>query len=321
MGNTFGKRIRLTTFGESHGPAIGGILDGMPSLIKIDFDEVQKEMERRAPGRDARTSQRNEPDRVEFLSGFSRDGVTLGTPIGFIIRNRDARSEDYAGNIDCFRPNHADYTYYKKYGIHEFRGGGRASARETAVRVAAGALCRQWLRLSGVEVEAHFIETNNVEDARKRGDSTGGIVEGKITGLPVGLGDPVYDKFHARLSEAMMSINAAKGFEYGDGCNSSYSYGSESQDLIDIIEEGDLETLFFKSNHSGGIQGGITTGEPVYFKVYFKPTPTFLQTVETVTTSGEKKSITLGGRHDPCVAIRAVPVVEAMALLTIADFL
>lgn len=317
--NTFGTMIRLTTFGESHGPAIGGILDGMPSRVQIDFERVAEEMERRAPGRRANTSARSEPDAVEFLSGFSADGLTLGTPIGFIIRNRDARSGDYAGYSGRLRPNHADLTYYEKYGIHEFAGGGRASARETACRVAAAAVVRQWLETMDIHVSAKFIETNDVAATAARGDSTGGIVEGIITGLPAGLGEPIYDKFHARLAAAMMGINAAKAFEYGDGIASASSFGSESIDRIVYDREAGAYSV--TTNHSGGVQGGITNGQTVNFRVYFKPTPTLMREIETVDTEGNETAISPKGRHDPCVAMRAPAVAEAMAVLTVADFM
>lgn len=314
--NTFGKMIRLTTFGESHGPAMGGILDGMPSGVKIDLDKVQAELDRRAPGRCPDTSQRKESDKVEFLSGFSADAVTLGSPIGFIIRNCDARSEDYKDYNAKFRPNHADFTYFKKYGIHDFRGGGRASARETVSWVVAGAICRQLLESKGVEIHARFIETNPVSQTAADGDSTGGIVECEVTGMPIGVGEPVADKLHARLAAAMMGINAAKAFEYGDGFASASSFGSEQMDKFES-----LDSPVCSSNHSGGVQGGISNGMPVLFRVYFKPTPTVMKPVETIDVEGNKVTIPPKGRHDPCVAIRAVPVVEAMASVTIADLM
>lgn len=315
--NTFGTNVRLTTFGESHGPAMGGILDGMPSRVQIDLARIQEELDRRAPGRQALTSQRCEPDRIEVLSGLSADSLTLGTPIGFIIRNQDARPGDYAEYQSRFRPNHADYTYYAKYGIHDFRGGGRASARETVSWVAAGAFCRQWLETFGIKVSARFIETNSVQEAASRGDSTGGIVEGLIEGMPVGVGQPVFGKLHARLAEAMMSINAAKAFEYGDGMSAASAFGTDQQDRMHY--DAATGKVCFESNHSGGVQGGISNGMPINFKVYFKPTPTIMQPIETIDTSFEPVTIPPRGRHDPCVAMRAVPVVEAMALLTIAD--
>ena len=317
--NTFGKYIRLTTFGESHGPAMGGILDGMPSRVQIDLSRVQLELARRAPGRQPLTSARKEPDTVEVLSGISPEGLTLGTPIGFIIRNKDARSEDYAGYTGKFRPNHADFTYYTKYGIHDFRGGGRASARETVNWVTAGAFCRQWLETSGIKVKAELIETNNIADTVAAGDSTGAIVSCVIEGLPVGIGEPVFDKLSARLAAAMLSINAVKAFEYGDGFNASQMKGSEALDTPYIDPESGK--VAFKANHSGGIQGGISNGMPVNFKVYFKPTPTIMQPVETIDTDGNSVVTDPKGRHDPCVAVRGVPVVEAMALLTVADLM
>lgn len=317
--NTFGKYITLTTFGESHGPAMGGILDGMPSLVKIDFDQILKQTERRAPGRQSLTSQRREPDVPEILSGISADGLTLGTPIGFIIRNRDARSVDYDGYQGRFRPNHADYTYYKKFGINDFRGGGKASARETVSWVVAGAICRQWLQSLGITIEASFEETYSVEDAKMAGDSVGGIVNCMIEGMPVGIGEPIFEKLHSRLAAAMMGINAAKAFEYGDGVDAPYIRGSEALDLFGPEKKGSHREYELLSNHSGGVLGGISDGMPINFRVYFKPTPTIMRDVESVDTDGNRITIHPKGRHDPCVAIRAVPVVEAMAALTIAD--
>lgn len=317
--NTFGKYIRLTTFGESHGPAMGGILDGMPSRVHIDLAKVQEELDRRAPGRSQFVSQRKEPDRLEVLSGITADGLTLGTPIGFIVRNKDHRPEDYSQYEGKFRPNHADYTYYAKYGIHDFRGGGRASARETVSWVAAGAICRQWIDTFGIRVSARLVETGNIEDAASRGDSVGGVVEGHIEGLPTGVGEPVFDKLSARLASAMMTINAAKAFEYGDGFMAASMRGSECQDIPYIEEE--TGNISFHTNHSGGIQGGISNGMPVDFRVWFKPTPTIMQTTETLDVNGSRTIIEPCGRHDPCVVVRAVPVVEAMAVLTVADLL
>lgn len=317
--NTFGKYIRLTTFGESHGPAMGGILDGMPSRVHIDLAKVQAELDRRAPGRSKFVSQRKEPDHLEVLSGITANGLTLGTPIGFIVRNSGHRPEDYVQYEGKFRPNHADYTYYAKYGIHDFRGGGRASARETVSWVAAGAICRQWLDRFGISVSARLVETGNIEDAASRGDSVGGVVEGHIEGLPTGVGEPVFDKLSARLASAMMTINAAKAFEYGDGFMAASMRGSECQDIPYIEEE--TGNISFHTNHSGGIQGGISNGMPVDFRVWFKPTPTIMQTTETLDVNGSRTIIEPCGRHDPCVALRAVPVVEAMAILTVADLL
>lgn len=307
--NSFGNIVRITTFGESHGPAMGGVLDGLPSRVKIDPEAVQAFVDRRRPGVDPHTSPRREKDRVELLSGISRDGLTLGSPIGFMIRNTDTRSSDYQ---EVFRPNHADYTYYKKYGIHEFAGGGRASARETVNWVVAGALCREWLKTMGIEVSAYFEDCNSVKEAMQKGDSTGGIVHGVINGLPVGIGEPVFDKLHARLGYAMMSIPAAKGFDIGFGVGMASMFGSKSLDIMN--PDGT-----FRSNYSGGVLGGISNGMPVEFSVFFKPTSSIMQPRPGVTPDGRPCVIPPKGRHDPCVAIRAVPVVEALAWLVVAD--
>lgn len=307
--NSFGNIVRITTFGESHGPAMGGVLDGLPSRVKIDPEAVQAFVDRRRPGVDPHTSPRRESDRVELLSGISRDGLTLGSPIGFMIRNTDTRSSDYQ---EVFRPNHADYTYYKKYGIHEFAGGGRASARETVNWVVAGALCREWLKTMGIEMSAYFEECNSVKEAMQKGDSTGGIVHGVINGLPAGIGEPVFDKLHARLGYAMMSIPAAKGFDIGFGAGMASMFGSEVMDVMN--PDGT-----FRSNYSGGVLGGISNGMPVEFSVFFKPTSSIMQPRPGVTPDGKPCVIPPRGRHDPCVAIRAVPVVEALAWLVVAD--
>lgn len=290
----------------------------MPPLVKLDMEEIRRHMGRRRPGSRPNVSQRNESDEPEFLSGITPEGVTLGTPIGFIVRNRDQRSGDYAGYTGRFRPNHADYTYYKKYGINDFRGGGRASARETVSWVVAGSIVRQWLESQDIRIEAEFVETNPVAETAAEGDSTGGIVTCRVTGVPVGVGNPVFDKLHARLAQAMMSINAAKGFEYGDGFQAAYKTGIESMDLFNPDPSADEPCL---SNHSGGILGGISNGMPIEFKVYFKPTPTVMVPYETIDTEGNPCTVEPKGRHDPCVAIRAVPVVESMAALTIADLM
>lgn len=321
--NSFGHLIRLTTFGESHGPAMGGILDGMPPLVRIDPAEIQRRVDARRPGVNPDTSQRREPDHVELLSGISGDGLTLGTPIGFIIRNRDARSEDYNRLAEVCRPNHADFTYEAKYGIRDPRGGGRASARETVSWVAAGAICRQWLDLFGISIEARFIETLPVAEVASDGDSTGGIVACTVRGMPVGVGEPVFDKLHARLAYAMMTINAAKAFEYGDGFAAASMRGSESADLFlqgAQKVKGDTGPSC-GSNHSGGIQGGISNGNDIDFKVYFKPTPTLRRPMQCLGSDGDNVTVPPKGRHDPCVAIRAVAVVEAMAALTVADLI
>lgn len=347
--NTFGTRLRLTTFGESHGKAIGGVIDGFPSGVAVDLRYMEQCMLRRRPGRCSLTSTRNESDAVEFLSGLSEDNVTLGTPIGFIIRNKDQHPADYDRMRDLYRPNHADYTYICRYGIRDHRGGGRASARETACRVVAGALCNQLLKRLGITVTAYLaavgdiaasVDPENVTpesvgvspllcpdpqasermatliaDTRRAADSVGGIVGCVIKGLPSGFGDPVYGKLSARLAAAMISINAAKGFEYGDGFRAAAMTGSESADIFRRKED----KIITDSNHSGGIQGGISNGMPVTFRVAFKPTPTICRELPTVDTDGKETVIRMEGRHDPCVAVRAVPVVEAMAAMTVAD--
>ncbi|MCH5242777.1 MAG: chorismate synthase [Muribaculaceae bacterium] len=349
--NTFGKNLRITTFGESHGPAIGGVIDGFPSGFKINFESLQKEIEKRKPGNSLLVTQRKESDKPEFLSGINEQGITLGTPIGFIIRNQDNRGNDYSETEDKYRPNHADYTYDVKYGLRDHKGGGRASARETANWVVAGALAMQWLNdkgikisaeLSGVgkvsytenlvkefsanptidniEVPSHIKEQMDAQilEAKNAGDSIGGMVTCLVKGLPAGLGDPVFDKLHSRLAQGMMSINAAKGFEYGLGMKASISLGTETLDVFRYSEE---KGVFTETNHSGGIQGGITNGMPVYFNVSFKPTPTILRELNTISNQGEETILKMKGRHDPCVAVRAVPVVKSIAALVIADFL
>lgn len=326
--NTFGECLRLTTFGESHGLAIGGVIDGFPSNVKIDFELIKSRMAERRPGQPG-ASQRNEDDHPEFLSGISPAGISLGTPIGFIIRNNDVRSSDYGKLAHAFRPNHADYTYQAKYGIRDHRGGGRASARETACRVVAGALAEQLLRSHEIEIEARLTQVGNVrtterdillaeiEKARLEKNSVGGMVECSVTGVPAGLGDPVYDKLSARLAYAMMSINAAKGFSIGDGFEMASTKGS---DVIDefYTEDGKVMT---RSNHNGGVLGGISTGMPVVFSVAFKPTPTIGKTLPLMSEEGQVFHNVIPGRHDPCVALRAVPVVRAMAALVVADFI
>ena len=350
--NTFGRNLRLTTFGESHGPAIGGIIDGFPSGFKIDFEKLQKEIDKRKPGSSGLVTQRKESDIPEFLSGISYDGVTLGTPIGFIIRNEDQRSKDYSDSSCRFRPNHADYTYQTKYGIRDFRGGGRASARETANWVVAGALANQWLETKGIEIKTlltaagksdfsksvknsliyhpldfskfHLSELNETEikdeilKAKVNGDSIGGKVACLITGLPTGFGDPVFHKLHAAFAEAMMSINAAKAFEYGIGSEATEFSGIQQQDTFYKNEEGKILT---ETNFSGGIQGGISNGMPVFFITTFKPTPTVMKEIKTVDIMGNDTTLKMKGRHDPCVAVRAVPVVKALASLVVADYM
>lgn len=316
--NTFGHNLRLTTFGESHGIAMGGILDGIPSRVFLDKANIQEMLDRRAPGKNIGTSPRRESDNVEILSGVSADGFTLGTPIGFIIRNSDHKSEDYSDLEGKFRPNHADYTYMAKYGIHDFRGGGRSSARETVNWVAAGAIVKQWLATLGITVNASIMRTGDYVKARETGDSVGGVVICTIEGLPAGVGNPVFAKLHARLAAAMMSINAVKGFEYGDGFMAADALGSESRDIPYVDQDGNVK---FHTNHSGGVQGGISNGMPVEFRVYFKPTPTISQPCSTLDVNLNTVEIDPRGRHDACVAIRAVPVVEAMAWLVIGDLM
>ncbi len=328
--NTFGTLFRLTDFGESHGDAIGGVIDGMPSGIQLDLDAIDAFLKRRRPG-GRLASPRKEDDKVRFLSGIF-EGRTLGTPIAFMIENTDQRSKDYGELRNTYRPNHADYTYEAKYGIRDYRGGGRASARETAVRVVGGALAAQVLGNSGIKVEAYPLQIGMVEihsmsdmeaaekailDAKAGRDTLGGIVGCTVKGVPAGVGEPVFGKLQAMLASAMMSINAAKGFDYGDGFAAAGMRGSESVDAF-YVEDGRVHT---RSNHSGGIQGGISNGEDITFRVAFKPIATMPRALETVTDELESTELTVGGRHDVCVVPRAVPVVEAMAAMTILDAL
>lgn len=343
-GNSFGTLFKLTTFGESHGEAIGGVIDGCPAGIEIDLEEIQKEMARRKPGQSAIVTQRKESDTVKILSGVF-EGKTTGTPIGFIIENDNQKSKDYSHIKDIYRPSHADYTYDQKYGNRDYRGGGRSSARETACRVAAGAIAKQLLKdiritayTSAVgeiklekdyrELDFNEIENNAVRcpdggmaqkmesyvrEIRSQGDTVGGVVECVITNVPAGLGEPVFDKLHAKLGQAMLSINAVKGFEYGSGFKGAELKGSEHNDLFN--EDGSTQT-----NLSGGIQGGISNGMDIYFKVAFKPVATIMQKQDTINSQGEMVEMQGKGRHDPCVVPRAVPIVEAMAALVLADF-
>ncbi len=348
-GNTFGHIFTLTTFGESHGEAIGGIIDGCPAGLKIDMAFVQRELDRRKPGQSHIVTQRKEGDEVKFLSGIF-EGVTTGAPIGFIIYNENQKSKDYEHMKDAFRPSHADYTYETKYGLRDHRGGGRSSARETASRVVAGAVAKLLLNRHGIKIFAYvsqvmdvrlgkkyseidptLIEKNIVrcpdekiaaqmieliENIRKQGDTVGGIVSCVAQKVPVGLGEPAFDKLHANLGKAMLSINAVKGFEYGAGFNSIHSRGSELNDLFE-----NRNGIRTKTNNSGGIQGGISNGEDIYFNVAFKPVATIMQKQQTVNKSGEEVTLEGRGRHDPCVLPRAVPIVEAMAALVLADHL
>lgn len=324
--NTFGNIYRLTAFGESHGPAIGGVIDGVPAGIAIDFEAVEALMERRRPGLSPLATARNEADRVEFLSGLL-DGVTLGTPVGFIIRNTDHRSSDYDEMSLLYRPNHADYTYDVKYGIREFRGGGRASARATASFVVGGAIALQALGALGVKIVSEVVSVGGchgsykdfekiVAAAKTAGDSVGGVVECRVSCAPAGLGEPLAGKLQSMLAQAMMSINAAKGFEYGDGFAAADSRGSESADEFRADENGCIRTV---ANHSGGIQGGISNGEDIVFRVAFKPVPTISQPLHTVDKSGREAILRARGRHDPCVVFRALPIVEAMAAMVVFD--
>lgn len=346
-GSTFGTLFRLTTFGESHGAAIGGIIDGFPANVSVDVAFVQSELDRRKPGQSKIVTQRKEADQVQFLSGIF-EGKTTGSPIGFVISNEDAKSKDYDHLKEQFRPSHADYTYHQKYGHRDHRGGGRSSARETASRVVAGALAKLFLKSKGVSIHAFvsqvgslkltaaqiqtvnfaLIETNLVRcpdpilaqemenyllEVKKKGDTVGGCVSCVVEGLPAGLGEPVFDKLHADLGKAMLSINAAKGFEIGSGFEGVSMLGSQHNDLF--LPDGSTKT-----NHSGGVQGGISNGMPVYFKTAFKPIATLIQMQPSIDIHGNEVELLGKGRHDPCVVPRAVPIVEAMTALVIMDF-
>lgn len=342
--NSYGTLFRLTSFGESHGEALGGIIEGCPAGISLDFVAIQKEMQRRKPGQSAIVTQRKENDEVQFLSGIF-EGMTTGTPIGFIIPNTNQKSDDYSHIKDYYRPSHADYVYEKKYGIRDYRGGGRSSARETACRVVAGAIAKQIITqvkinafVSSVgdvfmvkpyqEVDFSLIESNPVRcphpetakkmetlirEVRKQGDTVGGTITCVLKGVPVGWGEPVFDKLHAELGKAMLSINAVKGFEYGSGFCGARMKGSEHNDLYN--PDGTTQT-----NLSGGIQGGISNGMDIYFRVAFKPVATLIQSQELLTNDGTLEEVQGKGRHDPCVVPRAVPIVEAMAAIVLADF-
>ena len=346
--NTIGTQVRLTTFGESHGIAIGGILDGFPSGVVVDEEFVRSEMRRRRPGQSAVTTARNEADEVQFLSGIF-EGRTTGTPIGFVIHNTNNRSNDYDNLRNAFRPSHADYTYSVKYGVRDHRGGGRSSARETAVRVCAGALCKLALAQMGITIQAYTSQVGDIKlegsytdynlalaeenivrcpdaekaaameklilDVKRDGDTIGGIVTCVAKGVPAGIGAPLYNKLSSSLAAAMMTINAAKGFDYGDGFASVTGRGSQQNDIF-FDDNGTINT---RTNHSGGIQGGISNGQDIYFRVAFKPVATILCEQPTVGVDGKDAIISARGRHDPCVVPRAVPVVEAMAALTILD--
>ncbi len=349
MFNSFGNILRLTTFGESHGKAIGGVIDGFPSGVTIDMDFVQAELNRRRPGQSRITTSRSEDDKVEFLSGIF-EGKTTGSPIGFLVWNKNQHSSDYSEMQSTYRPSHADYTYKLKYGIRDYRGGGRSSARETISRVVGGALAKIALRQLGIGIKAYtsqvgpikleenytaydldLIESNPVrcpdpakakemEDyiykVKEEGDTIGGVVTCVIQGCPIGLGQPVFGKLQAALASGMLSINAAKAFEYGEGFKGLKMKGSEQNDIF-YNNNGRVET---RTNHSGGIQGGISNGEDIYFRVAFKPVATVLMEQHTVNIDGLDTTLKARGRHDPCVLPRAVPIVEAMAAMTILDF-
>ena len=349
MRNTFGNIFTLTTFGESHGEAIGGVVDGMPVGIEVDLDFIQSELNRRRPGQSSITTSRQEGDIVELLSGVF-EGRTTGCPIGFIVRNTNQHSQDYENMRQMFRPSHADYTYYTKYGNRDYRGGGRSSARITISRVVAGALAKLALRQLGIQINAYtsqvgsicldrdyrkydlsLTETNIVRcpdpmkaaemvqlitQVKAEGDTIGGVITCVVKGCPAGLGEPEFGKLHAALGAAMLSINAVKGFEYGEGFEGAAGRGSEQNDVF-VNDYGKIKTL---TNHSGGIQGGISNGEDIYFRVAFKPVATLLREQSTVDIGGNPTKLTAKGRHDPCVLPRAVPVVEAMAAMTILDY-
>lgn len=347
-GNTFGSLFKLTSFGESHGKAVGGVIEGVMPGMELDEEFIQSELNRRKPGQSSITTPRDEDDRVEFLSGVF-EGKTTGTPIGFLIWNKDQRSKDYSNIKDVYRPSHADYTYQEKYGIRDYRGGGRASARETIARVVAGAIAKLMLKEYGVTIQAYtsmvgkvkvekpYHELNlsktesnivrcpdaevakkmisYIDEVRKDKDSVGGVITCVLKELPVGLGEPVFGKLHSELGKAMLSINAVKGFEYGMGFNAAKMKGSQHNDEFYM----DGERVRTKTNRAGGMLGGISSGEDVYFNVAFKPVATILTEQHTVTKNGEEVTSTVKGRHDPCVLPRAVPIVEAMAAMVVAD--
>ncbi len=321
--NRFGNVFALTTFGESHGPLIGGVIDGCPAGIKVDEDRIRKEMEKRRPGQKDHTSKREEKDRVEIVSGLHL-GITTGAPLTFLIKNEDARSESYESIQEIYRPGHANYTYLNKYGVFDHKGGGRASARETAVRVAAGAIARQVI--NPTQITAKVVEVGGCREgfekilleAEKEGDSLGAVIECVVKDLPAGIGDPVYEKLDARLASAMLSIPATKGFEIGSGFKGAAMRGSEHNDLFGLDEKGRVK---IETNNHGGTLGGISTGEDVVFRVAFKPTSSIKRPQHSIDLQGNECVLTLPkcSRHDVCVALRAPPIVEAMAALTICD--
>ena len=330
--NTFGNIYRLTTFGESHGDALGGVIDGFPAGIHVDLDFIQSELDRRRPGQGILTTSRKEADKVEILSG-TFEGLSSGTPIGFIVRNSNQKSSDYSNIKDLYRPSHADYTYQMKYGTRDYRGGGRTSARETLCRVVGGAFAKLALNQLGIKIEARVSQVGNhvltgtaeeqlaqmeeiVGEVRSQHDSIGGIIECTVKNCPVGLGEPVFGKLNAALGAAMLSINAAKGFDLGEGFRGVGLTGSQMNDEF-YNDNGVIRT---RTNHSGGIQGGISNGEDINFRVLFKPVPTIMRPQHTVTKDGEEVEFTAQGRHDPCVLTRAIPIVESMAAMTILDY-
>jgi len=352
-GNSFGNIFRITTFGESHGSGIGVVIDGCPSMIKIDLPFIQQQLSRRKPGQSTITTSRKEDDELVVMSGIF-EGRTTGAPITFFIKNKDQNSDDYTHLKEAFRPNHADFTYESKYGIRDYAGGGRSSARETAARVMSGALAQSILKKENIQINAfvsqvgdiklkkHYNELNfadidstivrcpdqamakqmieKIELVKSEGDTIGGVITCVIQNLPIGLGEPVFDKLHADLAKAMLSINAAKGFDYGDGFDGLEMKGSDYNDVF-IVDQKDNKKVNTKTNHSGGIQGGISNGQDVYFRVAFKPVSTIMQTQQTIDKNGQQVEISGIGRHDPCVVPRAVPIVESMASLVIIDHL
>jgi chorismate synthase len=349
MGNTFGNLFKLTSFGESHGSMIGGIVEGCPAGLEINKDLIQKELDRRKPGQSKVSSPRKEDDKVQLLSGIF-EGKSTGTPIGFLIPNINSKSQDYINIKDVFRPSHADYTYEEKYGLRDYRGGGRSSARETACRVVAGSIAKQLLNNYGIKISAYVSSIGNIfadekkvdlnkdydsnivrcpdndasnkminliTELKSKGNTVGGQIKCFISGVKVGLGEPVFDKLHADLGKAMLSINAVKGFDYGSGFNGSQMTGSEHNDEF-TVENGNVST---KTNNSGGIQGGISNGEEIYFKVAFKPVATIMSKQNSIDKEKRNVELNVKGRHDPCVVPRAVPIVESMAAIVLADHL
>ena len=350
MGSSFGRLFKIHTYGESHGPALGVVIEGCPAGLEIDSSFIQFELDRRKPGQSKITTRRQESDEFEVLSGIF-EGKSTGAPISILIRNQDQKSKDYTHIADKFRPSHADYTFQAKYGIRDYRGGGRSSARETVARVAAGAIAKLLLKHYNIECRAYVSQVGSlkldkpyteldlsqieqnilrcpdaeaaermialIDVTRKNRDTIGGVVTGVISGTPPGLGEPVFDKLHAELGKAMLSINAVKGFEYGSGFEGVKRNGSEHNDVF-YTENGVVKT---KTNHSGGIQGGISSGQDIYFNVAFKPVATIMKDQKSINEAGESITVSGKGRHDPCVVPRAVPIVEAMSALVIADYL